>query len=253
MVMGSPAALHLCFGRETAKRGMDYCLVMVWVLLYLLTGIATAIPVVWALGWAVWGAGTRPTEYLSLFGSLILVVSAFISLADRRSAARLALLGVVAIWSFYLPTTVGVLKSRLSDQELGLTVLLWTPSASPLTIHEHTQMRLSPIEIQQIIATGITGALSTYAANGRVGSGKESHVTLILQKPVNQPVELKEPDGISVIYIQYGEGWKIFSPNAHTLERTIRIEPEAGDPTQTSVMVELADGARQGLGVWWPK
>ena len=226
---------------------------MVSLLLYLLTGIATAIPVVWALGWAVWGAGTSPTEYLSLFGSLILVLSALISLANRRSAARLALLGVFAIWSFYLPTIVGVVKSPLSDQELGLSVLLWTPSASPLTIQEQTQIRLSPIEIQQIKDTGITGALSTYTANGRFGSGKKSHVTLIMQRPVNQPIELKEPDATRVVYVQYGKGWKIFPPDARTLERTIRIEPEAGDPTQTSVMVGLASGSRQGFGVWWPK
>ena len=59
---------------------------MVPFVLYLITGIATAVPVAVALGWAVWGAGTSPTEYLSLLGSLILVVSALISLSNRRVA-----------------------------------------------------------------------------------------------------------------------------------------------------------------------
>ena len=253
MARKSPARHLDGLASDTATRGMNYCLVMVWLLLYLLTGIATAIPVVWALGWAVWGAGTSPTEYLSLCGSLVLVLSSLVSLANRRSAARLALLGAFAIWSFYLPTILGVVKSRLSDQELGLSILLWTPSDSPLTIEEQTQIRLSPIEIQQIRETGITGAVSTYAANGRFGRGKKSHVTLIMRGPVNQAIELKEPDATNVVYVQYGAGWKIFPPDAHTLERTIRIEPEAGDPTQTSVMVGLASGARQGLGVWWSK
>jgi hypothetical protein len=85
-------------------------------LLYLLTGIATAIPVVWALGWAVWGAGTSPTEYLSLLGSLVLAASA--AIGARRVAARMALVGAMAVWSFYLPSIVGVARIRLSDRSL---------------------------------------------------------------------------------------------------------------------------------------
>jgi hypothetical protein len=45
----------------------------------------------------------------------------------------------------------------------------------------------------------------------------------------------------------------MFPPNARTLERTIRIEPLFGDRKQSLVMVERADGARQGFGVWWPR
>lgn len=123
-------------------------------LLYLLTGIATAIPVVWALGWAVWGAGTSPTEYLSLLGSLVLAASA--AIGARRVAARMALVGAMAVWSFYLPAIVGVARIRLSDQELNFSVLLWTPSDSPLQIDEPKQvpnfpdMRLSTAAIRQI-------------------------------------------------------------------------------------------------------
>jgi len=112
-------------------------------------------------------------------------------------------------------------------------------------------MRLSPEEVQRIKDTGITGAISTYAANSRFGNGKKSDVTLIMQMPVMEPVELKEPDATSVVYIQYGRDWKRFPPDARTLERTIRIEPMAFAPNQTSVMVELANGARQGFGVTW--
>jgi hypothetical protein len=103
-------------------------------LLYLLTAAATAIPVVWALGWAVWGAGVSITEYISLLGSLILVVSAAVSFSKRTFAARLALVGTVAVWSFYMPAIVRFASIRLSDQELGLAVLLWNPSTSPLVI-----------------------------------------------------------------------------------------------------------------------
>jgi hypothetical protein len=121
-------------------------------------------------------------------------------------------------------------------------------------------MRLSTVTIQQIKQTGITGALSTYTGIGQYGSGKKSYVTLIMQGPVREPIELREPDATSVVYIQDGKDWKMFPSNARMLERTIRIEPDthvmggiANNPNQSSVMVELATGALQGFGVWWPE
>jgi hypothetical protein len=114
-------------------------------------------------------------------------------------------------------------------------------------------MSLPPLEIQQIQKTGITGVVSTYATGGRYGRGKRSHVTLIMREPVVEPIGLEEPDQDSIVYVQYPHEWKKFPPNAGTLKRKIRIEPTFGDPRQSSVMVELATGARQGFGVWWPK
>jgi len=100
-------------------------------LLYLLTGVATAIPVVFALGWAVWGAGVSITEYISLLGSLVLAVSAT-GILNKRGAARLAVVGCAGIWSFYLPVIMELAKERVTDQELSLTILLWARSPSPL-------------------------------------------------------------------------------------------------------------------------
>lgn len=232
-------------------------------LLYLFTGAATAIPVVWALGWAVWGAGVSITEYVSLLGSLILVVSAMVSSSKRAFAARLEIIGAIAVWSFYMPAIWGFATSRLSDQELGLAVLLWNPTTSPLVIQQPAQTpntpstRLSAGDVKQIEAAGLRGELSVYTANDRYGSGKKSHGTIVMQRPVTDAVELKEPDATSIVYVQGDHGWRMFPADAPTLKRTIRLEPVPYDPNwpgaypQTSVMVELSTGARQGFGVWW--
>ena len=232
-------------------------------LLYLFTGAATAIPVVWALGWAVWGSGVSITEYVSLLGSLILVASAAVSSSKRIFAARLALIGALAVWSFYMPAVLGFAWTRLSDQELGLAVLLWTPSTSPLVIQQPAQSpntpstRLSARDVEQIEAAGLRGELSVYTANDHYGSGKKSHATIVMQRPITDVVDLKEPDATSVVYVQGDHGWRMFPADAPTLKRTIRLEPAPYDPNwpgaypQTSVMVELSTGARQGFGVWW--
>jgi hypothetical protein len=217
--------------------------------LYLLTGVVTAVPVLWALAWAVWGAGVRVSEYLSLVGSVLLLVAAGSS--RRRFAARLALVGTVAVWSFYLPGVLGLVRTRLTDQELRLTVLFWTPKASPLVIVQQKQvpgapdMTLSTGDIQRIKDTGITGTASVFSANGLYGSGKKSSVILIIQGPIRGPVELREPDATSIVYLQEREHWRMFPSNARTLERKIRISPD-------SIMVELSTGASQGFGTGRP-
>ena len=227
--------------------------------LYVLTGIATTIPVVWALGWSVWGAGVSITECLSLLGSLLLVVLGIAGPSRRRVAGRVALLSTTGIWSFYLPGIVGVVRSNVTNQELSLAVLRWTPTAAPLVIENWQQtpgapdMTLSAVDIQQIKNTGISGIVSLYAANGKYGKGKHSRAILIMREPVRKAIQFNEPNATSVIYIYDGAGWRQVPPNAPTLNRTIRIEPQWDDPQKTSVMVELSTGASQGFGVWWPK
>jgi hypothetical protein len=235
---------------------------MVPFLLYLSTGIISAVPVLYALSWAVWGSPVSPAEFISLLGSLLFVIAAFTSRSNRRLAARRASVAAIAVWSFYLPAIASTAKSHLSDQELTLSVYLWTSAASPLAIRQpdltsnRPDMASSPTEIQQIEKTGITGSISVFntptSRFTRYGSGKKSHVTLIIQRPVTRPVELREPDATNVVYVQQADGWKMFPPNAHTLERTIRLEPLSDVPDQTDLTVELADGSREGFGVWWP-
>ena len=197
------------------------------------------------------------TMYVSILGSSLLVASAAIGIRRRRVAARLALVGAFAIWSFYLPAIVSTVQVRLSDQELSLLVMRWTPSSSALVIKELEETpgfpdtKLSPSETEKIKAMGLTGRLET-TGGGLYGRGSRSRVILILQKQVVEAVELKQPNASSIVYLQDGEKWRAFPPDAPTLNRTIRIEPWADDPTQTSVGVELASGARQGFGIMWP-
>jgi hypothetical protein len=215
--------------------------------------------VVWALGWAVWGTPTSFTEYLSLVGSLILIAAGLIAFLNRRTAARVALVGTVAIWSLYFPAIANIVRVHLSDQELSLSIMLWVPSASPLNIQElqqipgSSEMGLSKTEIQTIKETGIGGTVSTYSRNAKYGSGKKSRVTLIIQWPISEPVELKQPDATHIVYVQYGSEWRAFPKNAPTLKRRIRIQPEPDTSNQASVMVELPTGAWQGFGVSSPQ
>ncbi len=226
--------------------------------LYLVTAILTAAPVLYALSWAVWGAPIFLSEYVSLAGSLLLGISAFVSLAERRIAGRIALAGVFAIWSFYLPAITAVVRAKVNDQRLTLYVLRWMPSSEQLTVSDsigksHPETRLTDADIEQVKQAGVKGAVMKFWMNNYGNGRKSSRAIIVIQSPVSVPVDLPEPDGATVVYVQRGNTWQKYPANAPILKRTIRIEAILDDPKQTMVRVELSDGSTSGSGVWWPE
>lgn len=216
----------------------------------------TALPVLHTLGWApvpsvsVWN--------VSLFGSCLLVVAGLFSFSQRRVAARIAVVAVVAIWSFYLPAVGSVVYARLTDQRLTLQVVRWKPSQQALAISDVLQgAKAAPTtaDIEQLRALKLNGTIEG-GWRQIYGTGRtNSHAVIVLDHPVTSRVELPEPDGVSVVYIQRQDGWEKYPYTAPTLKRTISLQPlqSQGIPTQTEVMVELVTGARQGFGVLWPE
>jgi hypothetical protein len=61
----------------------------------------TSLPVLVTFRWAVWGAPITVWQYVSLLGSCLLVLAGLVSFYHRRVAARIAVVAVAAIWSFY--------------------------------------------------------------------------------------------------------------------------------------------------------
>lgn len=79
--------------------------------LYLIAGALTGFQVYALLTLGVHGAAVSPLEFLSLFGSLALILAAYLSLWKPRSAARVALLAALIIWCFYAPATLHAVRT----------------------------------------------------------------------------------------------------------------------------------------------
>ncbi len=189
---------------------------------------------------------------------MMLAVAAFVSLVRRRKAARIALAGVLAIWSFYLPAIAGAVRIKLTEQSLTLRVVRWVPAPHRLLTADGSEgslpaPRLTDPEFTLLVQSGLTGKVTTFSLDKYGNGNKSSTAIVVLQRPVASPVELPEPDACTVVYIQEADDWRRFPPHAPVLKRTIRLEPSRNDPGQSLLTVELPDGARQGFGVWWPK
>jgi hypothetical protein len=79
---------------------------MIAVALYVLTAVVTGLHVFYLMMWAIWGAPTSPLQYVSLIGSVVLLLSAVAAFFNRRLAAAIAIVGSVMVWSFYAPALV---------------------------------------------------------------------------------------------------------------------------------------------------
>ena len=228
-------------------------------LLYLLTAIMTALPVLFMLRWAIWGAPTSVWQYVSLLGSCLLVLAGFVSVSHRRVAARIAVVAVAAIWSFYLPVVASVVRARLTDQRLTVQVVRWEPSQEALTVSDvlqATNAALTTADLEQVRKLKLTGTIENAGRLVSGTTGAESHALIVLDHPVISRVELPEPDAVTVVYIQRNDGWEKYPPTAPTLRRKISLQPiqtQGRAPMQTEVMVEWTTGESRGFGVLWPE
>jgi hypothetical protein len=84
--------------------------------LYFVAGVITGFHVYTLVILTVYGAPFNPFEFVSLLGSLCLLVAAYVSLFRPYAAARLALLASLAIWCFYGPAIAKSIRTKLGKQ-----------------------------------------------------------------------------------------------------------------------------------------
>lgn len=170
----------------------------------------------------------------------------------RRSAlVDLTLITALCLGSIVIPKYL--VNSLSNNQRLEVVSVRWKPSTQPLTIQEASShdipddFKLSNQDLVKLKALGLTGQAAFDGSSGFVGRGKHARALIVMQRPLTEGIELPQPDGVEVIYIQGEDGWKIYPSNAPTLQRTIRLWPDERDQTwATLYSIERADGSRQG-------
>jgi hypothetical protein len=142
--------------------------------------------------------------------------------------------------------------SLSNNQKVEVVSVKWKPSLEPLTVQDSSSLnvpnnfRLSNEDVANLKSLGLTGQIAYAGSSGFVGRGKPTRVLIVMQRQLKEPVELKQPNGVDIIYIQNEDGWKMYPSNAPTLERTIRLWADEQDPTwATLYSIERADTTRQ--------
>ena len=134
------------------------------------------------------------------------------------------------------------------EQRLYVLNLKLTPvPTSELVIDERTRKTydLTADDINQLRSLGLRGNLEGYSG-GYYGQGAFSRAIIVMQHQLKSPIELPQPNGVNVIYVQDGDEWRMYPANAPTLKRTIRLEVPDNDKDVTHYWVEHANRARSG-------
>ncbi len=101
--------------------------------LYFVTGVATGFHV-YTLLFAGYAGPVNPLELVSLWGSLCLLVAAYLSLFRAHAGGRLALIACLLMWCFYAPAMANFVRARWhKPQQVSEMV------SSPAAVAEKTQ------------------------------------------------------------------------------------------------------------------
>src|SRR5215212_6839276 len=113
-------------------------------------------------------------------------------------------------------------------QKLQLVFMRLEPGPEPLFIDDRfgDAPQLEVSEVQKLKRIGFKGLLK-FEGGGTFGelvgckAERQARVIIVGQRPIKQPVELAQPDGVNVIYYQMGNKWKMIPAYAQVLKRKI--------------------------------
>jgi hypothetical protein len=170
--------------------------------------------------------------------------------ARRAALITIPLILVISLSAWTLSKPLGVLLS--GEQQCELLIIKWHPGSNPLTNTEVQGLVISQSDLDRLKAIGLTGEVM-YSGSARYGKGQRARAIIVTQAPLSEPVNLPQPAGSQVIYVQSQSGWHRFPSEAPTSHNQIRLWTDLqGSSQNTRFSLERSDGSRQsGTAATW--
>ena len=133
-------------------------------------------------------------------------------------------------------------------QSLDVDVRRLVPGPEEITT-ENTGLKQN--EVTTLTSLGLRGKLHG-GLQSLSGSGdKHARVLIVVRGLIFSKVSLREPKATNVVYVQDGQSWQMYPPNAPTLRETITLTESKGQYEGLSVQVELLPG-KPSTFTWYP-
>jgi hypothetical protein len=172
-----------------------------------------------------------------------------------RSRPVIATVAILISIAVFLPAPT--LDFITQNQELTVTVVI---PCSPDAVGEPEVItgvdtnpigagRLTHRVLDWIREEGITGSYRVSSID-RFGHGKQALAVIVLNQPVVGKMELQQPSGGDVIYLQLPEGWKKIPSQIPTLGRTLALEPPIGNDALAGLTIVDAYGSSVSSEIW---
>lgn len=139
------------------------------------------------------------------------------------------------------------LVPKQPEQSLELIFVRVIPGPRDLAAAEKTG-GISADDLGQLKALGLSGTLDFGMTDDRgTGSPIQARAVIVCIGDLRSPVELREPRGTNVMYVQNGDLWKMYPPGAPTLRNKIKFWPSSTDPR----MIEVQSGSSHSTFSWY--
>lgn len=216
--------------------------VLAWLLAAVL-GLAAGF--LWTMAVALlmgpwFGAFSLPVWLCWMGGGLggLVAASAVHVRNGRRHLGALVLPIALLLLIGYPPVTARITGS----EQIQLVFLRHTPGPEALVILDE-RGRLTGEERESLIASGLTGQVrleGTYTG----GRGRVKRALMIMNRQVETALDLPQPYGSTVLYIQEEVGFRLYPPDAPTQPLPIRVKPAESNTNHTLMEVWQRDGSR---------
>jgi hypothetical protein len=84
----------------------------------------------------------------------------------------------------------------------------------------------------------------------REGHGRQVLAVVVLSQPIISKVQLQEPHGGDVIYLQQPDGWKKIPPQLPTVGRSLTLEPPIAEDAIAGLTINGVGGWSTGFEIW---
>ncbi len=216
-------------------------------------GIAAGFVTVMGAAGAGWyiAIAAFPVYASSILGLLfgILVLPRF---ANPRSVSRTwkHWLGIAVAFVAFFGLIVYPALSQRNSQSLQVDFIRLLPGSEAIGSNGKT-LGLSAEQLVFLNSLGLSGGLSfvLQSDSGLSETTVKAKAVVLFTQPIKSRVELRQPKGTNVLYVQVGDRWIMHPENAPTTRRKIAFWPagQAG----TEIQFQIDPGSTGGFS-WYP-
>lgn len=218
-------------------------------MLGLVLGFAWTLAVALLLGpW--FGAFSIPVLFCWTGGGLSgLVAASAVHAPRRRTHVALLLLPLFLLVAAGQPSVAAWMTG---SEQTQLVFLRHIPGPEPLSILDELG-GLTDHDRQLLHESGLTGQVrleGSYAG----GRGRVNRALVVMSRQVDAALDLPQPDGDTVLYLQSSLDFQLYPPDARTQPRPMRVAPASHDADQTLFELYQKDGSvTRTTGFTWPR
>jgi hypothetical protein len=146
--------------------------------------------------------------------------------------------------------TLYPLLPKQSAQSLEILFVCVVPGPQDLASDGKTG-GLTTDELSQLKLLGLRGTLHFGMSQFQGSSPAQARAIVVFTRELHSSVELREPHATHVIYVEHGDAWRMYPPDAPTVRNKIKFWPSTKNPGKVEVQTEPADGDPTAFS-WYP-